>query len=376
MSVYFVTGKLGGGKTLVSVGKIKDYLLAGKPVATNLDLNLEYLIPRNNKDAVVYRIPDKPTVEDLNAIGWATHSKREEDNGLLVLDELGTWLNSRTYQDKARQPVIDWLLHARKLGWNVLLIVQDADLIDKQVRVSLGEHVVYCRRTDRVPLPIVGFLFKLLTGIRIPLPRIHVGSVFYGDGQNGIKVDTWVYRGNHLFKAYDTNQIFTLSENRTAQFIPPFFLNQKRFTKKCMRFYMRLTKIYWKRTKTPVAFACGLILNFIVLGVLLTFSGGRVEAVPDPNIKSSSIENQDSSVKVSRGSASTSPEMVLTKIPYILEYDGENPRFVLFHENDTYSIKTFPYPVQFKNLKPYYFREKSEAIDREDPQGSEVSSRQ
>ncbi|EBN6690252.1 zonular occludens toxin, partial [Salmonella enterica] len=34
MPVYFVTGKLGSGKTLVAVGKIRDYLVAGRRVAT------------------------------------------------------------------------------------------------------------------------------------------------------------------------------------------------------------------------------------------------------------------------------------------------------------------------------------------------------
>ncbi|MFK4136821.1 zonular occludens toxin domain-containing protein, partial [Pseudomonas luteola] len=37
MAVYFVTGKLGSGKSLVAVGKIRDYMIAGRRVATNLD---------------------------------------------------------------------------------------------------------------------------------------------------------------------------------------------------------------------------------------------------------------------------------------------------------------------------------------------------
>ena len=44
MAVYVVTGKLGAGKTLVAVGKIKDKLNQGCKVATNLDLNLDKLI--------------------------------------------------------------------------------------------------------------------------------------------------------------------------------------------------------------------------------------------------------------------------------------------------------------------------------------------
>ena len=37
MAVHVVTGKLGSGKTLVSVSRIQDYLARGRIVATNLN---------------------------------------------------------------------------------------------------------------------------------------------------------------------------------------------------------------------------------------------------------------------------------------------------------------------------------------------------
>jgi hypothetical protein len=40
MAVHVVTGKLGSGKTLVSVSRIQERLAKGCPVATNLDLKL------------------------------------------------------------------------------------------------------------------------------------------------------------------------------------------------------------------------------------------------------------------------------------------------------------------------------------------------
>lgn len=67
----------------------------------------------------IIRMPDKPTVSDLNAIGNANPTYDEELNGLLVRDECGTWFNARGWQDMSRAPVLEWFLHARKLGWNV-----------------------------------------------------------------------------------------------------------------------------------------------------------------------------------------------------------------------------------------------------------------
>lgn len=359
MAVYFVTGKLGGGKSLVTVGKIKDYILAGKPVATNLDLFLEYLIPKNISKIQCYRVPDKPSLEDLKLLGYGNYSADESKNGLLVLDELGTWLNARTYQDKGRQEIIDWLLHARKFGWDVMLIVQNVDLLDKQVRVALGEHTVVCRRTDRIPLPIVGWVFKLFTGFKIPLPRVHVGSVFYGEGQGAIKIENWVYRGNDLFKGYDTKQIFKENYNRLSSYLPPASLNLKRFSKKNMGFYMRLTKIYWKKFRVPLAFASGLFLNFIFLAVLLTVSGfsGHAKVEKEPKIvKNEKINPELAGVSEPKTEIRTErPETVLTKIPYIVETNGNLHKYTFLLGGRLYSLSSFPYSIEWINSKPYYY---------------------
>lgn len=43
------------------------------------------------------RLPDKPSLNDLLAIGVGNTSYDESRNGLLVLDECGTWFNSRSW---------------------------------------------------------------------------------------------------------------------------------------------------------------------------------------------------------------------------------------------------------------------------------------
>jgi len=64
MAVYFVTGKLGSGKTLCCVGKIRDYMQQGRRVATNLDLRLEGIMSDQQRQSVL-RVPDKPRLSDL-----------------------------------------------------------------------------------------------------------------------------------------------------------------------------------------------------------------------------------------------------------------------------------------------------------------------
>lgn len=207
MAVYFVTGKLGSGKTLAAVGRMRDYLVKGSRIAGNIDLNLTHLCnPRSHKTYV--RLPDKPRVEDLEALGTGSDSPEESTYGALILDECGTWFNARGWQDKARKPVIDWFLHARKLGWDLFFIVQDISQVDSQARAALCEHLVVCKRLDRIPFPGLRLLSWIL-GMRITLPKIHVASVFYGDSPNqSLKVDRWVYRAVDLYDAYDTRQVF------------------------------------------------------------------------------------------------------------------------------------------------------------------------
>ncbi len=207
MAVFFVTGKLGSGKTLVTVGKIKDYLMQGKKVATNLDLNIEKLVKRNSKNTF-YRLPDKPRPSDFDAIGRGSDSIDESTYGIIVLDECATWLNARTWNDKERKGFIDFMLHARKLGWDVYIIIQNIELIDRQLRIALCEHLVVCRRLDRMKIPFITNVVKFFTGERVTMPKIHTAKVFYGDTESSVVSDRWTYQGRHLYDAYDTRQSF------------------------------------------------------------------------------------------------------------------------------------------------------------------------
>lgn len=206
MPTYAITGGLGSGKSLISVGRIQDYLRQGRPVATNLNIHLKDLLHVRSKQSII-RLPDFPSREDFDAIGCGNESVDESKNGLLVLDECGVFFNSREWGDKGRQAAIAWLLHSRKKGWDVIFIVQSIELIDKQIRVSLIEHLGICKRLDRFKIPFVGWLLDAF-GLPARPPKLHICSLKYGIGQHAMVVDRWVYRGNTLYRGYDTRQIF------------------------------------------------------------------------------------------------------------------------------------------------------------------------
>jgi len=226
MAVYMVTGKLGTGKSKWCTRRAQMAIKEGRRVASNMDFYLDKLNPGTRK-ARYTRVPDKPSVRDLEAIGHGNPESYDEDrNGLLILDELGSWLNSRQSLDGERKGVVDWLIHARKHGWDVLLIVQSAMMIDKQVREGIGEYTVVCYRLDKLKIPIVGGLLDMIVSGAGRLPRLHVAStrMQLGPGITHV-VDRDFFKGDDLHAAYDTRQVFVPAPDAVAftQLSPLFF---------------------------------------------------------------------------------------------------------------------------------------------------------
>jgi len=207
MADYLITGKKGNGKSIYAVGVIRDALAAGKRVATNLDIRLEKLgNPYSTK--TIIRLPDTPTVEDMNALGRGQEGVPEDDNGIIVLDEVSKFFNSRQWGDKTRAPLLDWLVHSRKLGWDVYMIAQGQAQIDKQLRESLLEYWVTVKRIDKWPIPIVTPLISALTGYDLRMPKYHFGTIRHGFDRDALVIERKWYKGKDLYAAYDTQQIF------------------------------------------------------------------------------------------------------------------------------------------------------------------------
>jgi hypothetical protein len=236
MAVYAITGKLGSGKGKGAMKLLRDYLRAGKRVATNCDVFLDHMMPGQSRTTVV-RMPDKPDVSDLYAIGsgnrfvafepivkscdkafeYLPPSPKllpgfdESHNGALFLDECASWLNTRDFQEKGRKSILEWCIHARKYGWDVYFICQNIDQIDKQLRQSLFEYVVRMNRLDRMKIPFVSAGIQLLTAgySNGSMPRLHIGVVRLGTSPDGIVADRWHFRGDDLNNAYNTTQVFS-----------------------------------------------------------------------------------------------------------------------------------------------------------------------
>jgi hypothetical protein len=198
---------MGTGKSKYAMVMIREALRQGRRIATNIDVDVKAL---GIKKGVIIRVPDKPTIFDLEALPHGNpDTYNEERQGLLVLDELSTWMNARTFQDKGRPAVLAWFVLARKKGWDPVFICQAAMQIDRQLRESLFEVDIRCRRLDKVRIPILSNLGRLLTlGIWSGyFPRMHVANYRLLDGDLALE-GKW-YRADDVQSAYDTRQVFT-----------------------------------------------------------------------------------------------------------------------------------------------------------------------
>lgn len=223
MSDYALVGKKGTGKSSGAVIIMRKAMLRGQRVATNLNLHLDKLTPRDCRTSAI-RLPDKPSVADLVALGSGnpgivigadgqprlTTDFNEDENGKLVLDEMGTWLNARAFQDKERMPVLDWLVHARKYGWDVYYIMQNVNQVDRQLRESLIEYTIRFHRVDKIAFPIITPLIKFATAYQRKgtLPRFHIGVMRLGVDPAGLVCDRMTFTGKGIHAGYDTTQVF------------------------------------------------------------------------------------------------------------------------------------------------------------------------
>lgn len=197
--INVVTGKLGSGKSLFSIAEAWKYYSAGRKVVANFPIDFSSK-PHTKKSLhnTIFILPDLPTPQDLHGLGVG--GLTESTAGLIIIDEAARWLNSRDWGDKNRKELIDWLLHSRKLGWDVMLLVQTHEMLDKQVRSGLMEYHTVCRRLDRVRF----------MGVR--LPHVHLATTYYGlkteSSNSPPKADKLWYKPTEWGKYYDTRSLF------------------------------------------------------------------------------------------------------------------------------------------------------------------------
>ncbi len=160
--IYLVDGVPGGGKTYWALRWFVDAICAGRPVATNLDLVPDWservasMHPlRWRKASILARARELERLvvvaDELPALYSYRLRGSGEGRGRMILDEVHNALNSRQWNDGDRGEHVRFYTQHRKLGWDVALITQYVDMVDKQIR-NLIEYRVRTRNLKREKL--------------------------------------------------------------------------------------------------------------------------------------------------------------------------------------------------------------------------------
>jgi zona occludens toxin (predicted ATPase) len=121
----------------------------------------------------------------------------KESQALLIIDEAGIFFNSRDWNVKPteRKDWIKFLSQSRKFGYDVVFIVQDGRMLDRQIR-SLAEYEVQHKKMNNWAL------FKLL-------PFTAFACVKFWNGMRGVRgqLEMCVYHKG-VADRYDTMALF------------------------------------------------------------------------------------------------------------------------------------------------------------------------
>jgi hypothetical protein len=204
MALIVVTGPLGSGKSYYGVRKAVDALEEGKVVVTNFRMEpdwhervadrhpLRWVIPGRRRSLKARWRRRVLTVADLETLLRIRVDGRGEGRAVAIIDEAHMFLNAREWKESGRMDLVGWASASRKLGFDVYLITQDLQSIDRQVRDRLTYHV---KLTNLKQFKVAGiplFPFNFFQAI----------WVFHGAGKAVVKRE-W-YRLNWKAKLYDT----------------------------------------------------------------------------------------------------------------------------------------------------------------------------
>lgn len=148
MAIHFISGKPGGGKTLLALRLMLEELVYGsRLVVTNVSLKLPELnefIQTKYPDASVnlferVRILSEKECEEF----WKHRVKdgREDKGAFIVLDELHLFFNARKWMHTG-EDCLHYLSQHRKLGDDVLCVTQHVENVDKQFRSVAQDFTV------------------------------------------------------------------------------------------------------------------------------------------------------------------------------------------------------------------------------------------
>ena len=204
MSIYLYSGTPGSGKSLHAANDIRLALnRKNRPVLGNFELS--QVAPVKSRDNYLYIPNEVLTPEKVTEYAteyWETGGRAfREDWIYLVIDEAQLIFNSREWNRdmQRRMAWLEFLSQHRKYGVKVILLAQDAKMIDNQFRMLI-EYECHHRKLSNFGLVgrLVGTLF---------LGRLYLWIMTYYS-MNEVLEREFYLASNKDFAMYDSYKRF------------------------------------------------------------------------------------------------------------------------------------------------------------------------
>lgn len=203
MTISFILGTPGSGKSLTMASRLRYQLIRKRPVIANFDVNHE---TKNYEGYFHYVSNSELTPELLTQISdeYFTTNEFHEDKILLVLDECQILYSARSWGQKGRDKWLAWFGQHRKYGVEVWLVTQFDTAIDKNLRL-LVEYSYSCRKLNNVGW--IGFFANLLF-----LGHPVICRVKYWYPMKQRLGSDWTIGTKRAYSFYDTRKRFEAAE--------------------------------------------------------------------------------------------------------------------------------------------------------------------
>lgn len=207
--IELYTGTPGSGKSYHAVCDMVTWIERWKGiVVTNLEVLTSDL--KIAKNAGYIYVPNEVITPDFlttfSSYMYAkTNDKKIDDRYLLVIDEAQLIFNSRSWQSLDRPKWIEFFSQHRHLGYRVKMLVQYAEMLDKQIRVLAEFETVHRTLSNQ---GLAGMTLDFLCGydahialkLYAPTKRIISREIFKIDKLLAKRYNTYdMHRGSDTF---------------------------------------------------------------------------------------------------------------------------------------------------------------------------------
>lgn len=210
MTVYLYSGTPGSGKSLHAANDIRFALNRHRPrpVIGNFPINPDAKV--RNPDMYHWWPNWELTPEVITSFAndwWESHpGEFGEDKLLVCIDEAQLLFNARSWSQKTRMAWLELLSQHRKAGLKVILVAQNAKMVDNQFRMLIEYDVVHRKMSNS---GLVGWL------IGLPFAgRLFVRVTYYYQLNERLGADWYIARKADT-RMYDTHARFERVESDT-----------------------------------------------------------------------------------------------------------------------------------------------------------------